>query len=116
VSLHTKPKVRTFFSRVFDDRKEKEARRKRRRRWKEKKNERQAETSRPRQRSQGIFARTALLNHKNIMVRLEKEIVRSANDNRDYRYLELENGMRVLLIHDPQAEKAAAALDVNIGA
>ena len=36
-------------------------------------------------------------------------------DHRDYRYLTLENGLEVLLISDPQAEKAAASLDVNIG-
>ncbi|UZJ45826.1 insulinase family protein [Marinimicrobium sp. C6131] len=36
-------------------------------------------------------------------------------DHRDYRYLELENGLKVLLISDPQAEKAAASLDVHVG-
>ncbi len=36
-------------------------------------------------------------------------------DHRDYRYLTLENGLKVLLISDPQAEKAAASLDVHVG-
>ncbi len=38
------------------------------------------------------------------------------NDKREYRYLVLENQLRVLLISDPVTEKSAAALDVNIGA
>ncbi len=36
-------------------------------------------------------------------------------DHRDYRYLVLENGLKVLLISDPNAEKAAASLDVHVG-
>lgn len=36
-------------------------------------------------------------------------------DDREYRYLTLKNGLRVLLISDPRAQKAAAALDVHIG-
>ena len=36
-------------------------------------------------------------------------------DKREYRYLELANRMRVVLVHDPKADKAAAALSVNIG-
>lgn len=39
----------------------------------------------------------------------------SPNDSRDYRYLKLENGLRVLLISDPKADKGAAALDVHVG-
>ncbi|MYL27055.1 MULTISPECIES: insulinase family protein [Halomonadaceae] len=34
----------------------------------------------------------------------------------DYRYLTLENGLGALLISDPRADKAAAALDVHVGA
>ena len=34
----------------------------------------------------------------------------------EYRYLTLENGMGALLISDPRADKAAAALDVHVGA
>ncbi|VVT49745.1 uncharacterized protein SAPINGB_P002422 [Magnusiomyces paraingens] len=36
-------------------------------------------------------------------------------DDRDYRYITLENGLLALLIHDPETDKAAAALDVNVG-
>lgn len=43
-------------------------------------------------------------------------IVKSENDKRDYRYLILENQLRVLLISDPTTEKAAAALDIQVGA
>lgn len=43
-------------------------------------------------------------------------ITKSENDKREYRYLVLENKLRVLLISDPATEKSAAALDVNIGA
>ena len=38
------------------------------------------------------------------------EVVKSPNDQRDYAHVTLENGMRVLLISDPAADKSAAAL------
>lgn len=43
------------------------------------------------------------------------EVVKSDNDHRAYRYLELPNQLRVLLISDPDSDKAAASLDVNVG-
>ncbi len=39
----------------------------------------------------------------------------SPNDTNQYRYLTLDNGVRVLLIHDESAQKSAAALAVNVG-
>ena len=36
-------------------------------------------------------------------------------DDRDYRALELDNGLQVLLVSDPKTQKAAAALDVYVG-
>ncbi|CAH0525256.1 insulinase family protein [Vibrio hippocampi] len=39
----------------------------------------------------------------------------SPNDNRLYRYLTLNNALRVLLIEDKSAQKSAAALAVNVG-
>ncbi|RJX73826.1 insulinase family protein [Vibrio sinensis] len=39
----------------------------------------------------------------------------SPNDTNQYRYVTLENGLRVLLIHDSDAQKSAAALAVNVG-
>ncbi len=40
---------------------------------------------------------------------------KSPNDENSYRYLTLDNGLRVLLVSDPDADKAAASLDVNVG-
>ncbi|CDK28106.1 unnamed protein product [Kuraishia capsulata CBS 1993] len=37
-------------------------------------------------------------------------------DDRHYRVVELSNSLRALLIHDPTTDKAAASLDVNVGA
>ncbi len=45
----------------------------------------------------------------------QTQLIISPNDQRDYRYLQLTNGLRVLLISDPEEEKAAASLDVHIG-
>ncbi|KAJ9600258.1 hypothetical protein L9F63_009434, partial [Diploptera punctata] len=42
-------------------------------------------------------------------------IVKSAEDKRLYRCLELENEMKVLLISDSSTDKSAASLDVNVG-
>lgn len=43
-------------------------------------------------------------------------VIKSENDKRSYRYLVLDNELRVLLISDPATEKSAAALDVGVGA
>jgi insulysin len=43
------------------------------------------------------------------------EPVQSPNDDRQYRYITLENGLRALLISDADTEKAAASLDVFVG-
>lgn len=47
--------------------------------------------------------------------KVEDTLIISANDERKYRGLKLENGMQVMLISDPKTDKAAAALDVNVG-
>lgn len=39
----------------------------------------------------------------------------SPNDNREYRFLQLENGLQVLVVSDMEAEKSAAALAVKAG-
>lgn len=36
-------------------------------------------------------------------------------DNRTYRVIRLENRLEVLLVHDPDTDKASAAMDVNVG-
>lgn len=43
-------------------------------------------------------------------------LIKSENDKRQYRYIVLENQFKALLVSDPLAEKAAAALSVRIGA
>ncbi|MEM7252785.1 MAG: insulinase family protein [Pseudomonadota bacterium] len=43
------------------------------------------------------------------------EIRTSPNDHRAYRNLVLDNGLRVLMVSDPRADKSAASLDVYIG-
>ena len=42
--------------------------------------------------------------------------ITNKSDTREYAYLTLDNGLKVLLISDAEAEKSAAALDVNVGA
>ncbi|WP_373079687.1 insulinase family protein [Zhongshania sp.] len=44
-----------------------------------------------------------------------QSIVKPPSDQRAYRYTVLENGLKVLLISDAGADKAAASLDVNVG-
>ncbi|MGX5915335.1 pitrilysin [Aliidiomarina sp. Khilg15.8] len=39
----------------------------------------------------------------------------SPNDKREYGVLELENGLKVIVVSDPEADKAAAALNVHVG-
>ncbi len=41
--------------------------------------------------------------------------VQSPNDDREYRYLVLDNGLKALLIADDDAEKATASLDIYVG-
>lgn len=36
-------------------------------------------------------------------------------DDRDYRVIRLDNELEALLVHDPETDKASAALDVNVG-
>lgn len=43
------------------------------------------------------------------------DIRKSPNDDNQYRYLELENGLRAILVSDPEADKAAASLNVAVG-
>ena len=42
-------------------------------------------------------------------------IIQSPNDQREYRSLELDNGLKVILVSDKEADKAAASLAVNVG-
>ncbi|MRI34825.1 hypothetical protein EOPP23_17750 [Endozoicomonas sp. OPT23] len=49
------------------------------------------------------------------MDKTSQVIIKSPADDRDYRYLTLDNGLKALLISDPDTDKAAAAVDVNVG-
>ncbi|KAF7295456.1 Insulin-degrading enzyme [Mycena indigotica] len=44
-----------------------------------------------------------------------KPLQQSAQDDRDYRLIRLENGLEAILVHDYKADKAAASLDVAVG-
>ena len=44
------------------------------------------------------------------------QIKQSQSDHNQYRYLELDNGLKVILASDTKAEKASAALAVAVGA
>ncbi|KAF8605452.1 insulin-degrading enzyme [Ceratobasidium sp. AG-I] len=46
---------------------------------------------------------------------LEKDIVKPEVDDREYRYIKLENDLEVLLVHDANADKSAASMDVEVG-
>ena len=43
------------------------------------------------------------------------DIVKPISDSRDYRYIQLSNGLKVMLVSDMTADKAAASLDVFVG-
>jgi len=44
-----------------------------------------------------------------------KPIEKSPRDKREYRIIQLENGLKATLIHDIETDKAAASLDVTVG-
>jgi secreted Zn-dependent insulinase-like peptidase len=46
---------------------------------------------------------------------VDARIISSEMDSRSYRALRLANGLRVILVSDPAADKAAAALDLDVG-
>ncbi|PFH32896.1 rhoptry metalloprotease toxolysin TLN1 [Besnoitia besnoiti] len=46
---------------------------------------------------------------------VKEDIDKPNTDERSYRYVKLQNNLSVLLVSDPEADLAAAALDVNVG-
>lgn len=42
-------------------------------------------------------------------------IPKSPNDRREYRALMLDNGLKIILVSDPDSDKAAASMDINAG-
>ncbi|KAK5990278.1 Insulin-degrading enzyme [Cladobotryum mycophilum] len=49
------------------------------------------------------------------VVLLTDRLEKPSLDDRDYRVIRLENDLEALLVHDPETDKASAALDVNVG-
>ncbi|PHH91307.1 hypothetical protein CDD83_1011 [Cordyceps sp. RAO-2017] len=49
------------------------------------------------------------------VVVLAEGLEKPSLDDRDYRVVRLENELEALLVHDPETDKASAALDVNVG-
>ena len=45
----------------------------------------------------------------------QHDIIKSPEDDREYRGLVLPNGLKAVLVCDPSTDKAAAALDVHVG-
>ena len=44
-----------------------------------------------------------------------KHIVKSEGDEREYRIIQLDNGLWATLVHDGKADKSAASLNVAVG-
>ncbi|KAG6014527.1 hypothetical protein E4U43_006434 [Claviceps pusilla] len=49
------------------------------------------------------------------VVLLADSLEKPSIDDRDYRVIRLENHLEALLVHDPETDKASAALDVRVG-
>lgn len=47
--------------------------------------------------------------------RITDRLEKPALDDREYRVIRLPNQLEALLIHDPDTDKASAALNVNVG-
>jgi len=69
--------------------------------------------SRPRLPGLILFLLTTLMFSQ--MVNASVTPTQSPNDNNDYRLLELDNGLRIILVSDAQADKAAASMNVAVG-
>jgi insulysin len=47
--------------------------------------------------------------------RITDQLEKPALDDRDYRVIRLPNKLEALLVHDPDTDKASAAVNVNVG-
>ncbi len=67
----------------------------------------------------GLLGALAILSISTVSVAQDVDVspmpIVSENDDRQYRYLVLENQLRVLLVSDSTSDKAAASMDVNVG-
>lgn len=62
------------------------------------------------------MASTEPLGSRSGVERLADRLEKPSVDDRTYRVIKLPNDLEALLIHDPDTDKAAAAMDVNVGA
>ena len=46
---------------------------------------------------------------------MNQEIIKSSSDDREYRYVRLQNDLKVILVSDEEAEKSSACLFVGTG-
>lgn len=60
-------------------------------------------------------SKSAMANSPGIIMQRFDNIIQSEEDKRSYRGLVLLNEMKVLLVSDPNTDKSAAAMDVNVG-
>lgn len=63
---------------------------------------------------------SAIFNRNNWHAKAEYDLYtlpleKPANDEREYRLIKLANQLEVLLISDPETDRASAALDVHVG-
>ncbi|OAQ98847.1 hypothetical protein LLEC1_05979 [Akanthomyces lecanii] len=58
---------------------------------------------------------TSALGRQASVTILTDQLEKPSLDDRQYRVVRLENGLEALLVHDPETDKASAALDVNVG-
>lgn len=63
----------------------------------------------------GVFLSVVALGACSLLAPASRDVIVPQTDARSYRYVELDNRMKVLLVSDPTADKAAAALDVHVG-
>lgn len=63
------------------------------------------------QRGQATMSERSVSGIEVLADHLEKPML----DNRTYRVIRLPNQLEALLIHDPDTDKASAAMDVNVG-
>lgn len=64
----------------------------------------------------GIFKQAeAKMANPSLILRRIDDIIKSEEDKRQYRGVELTNRMKILLVSDPNTDKSAAAMDVNVG-
>lgn len=61
-----------------------------------------------------LMASPALADDRDPVAEVVTPLV-SPHDSRDYRVLSLENGLTALLVSDPEADKAAASMNVSVG-